>query len=74
MNQLFIVFVGVVFSGQAAAQFFSYTTSQSTLLISFSPNFVRDTAAESSQRYNKRPHRGELHALAPEPQTSNPSS
>ncbi|QSS63796.1 multidrug resistance protein [Histoplasma capsulatum] len=27
LNQLFIVFVGVVFSGQAAAQFFSYTTS-----------------------------------------------
>ncbi|OAX80061.1 hypothetical protein ACJ72_05610 [Emergomyces africanus] len=27
MNQFFIVFIGVVFSGQAAAQFFAYTTS-----------------------------------------------
>ncbi|KKZ63523.1 hypothetical protein EMCG_02148 [[Emmonsia] crescens] len=27
MNQFFIVFIGIVFSGQAAAQFFAYTTS-----------------------------------------------
>ncbi|PGH08261.1 hypothetical protein AJ79_06047 [Helicocarpus griseus UAMH5409] len=27
LNQFFIVFIGVVFSGQAAAQFFAYTTS-----------------------------------------------
>ncbi|EEH33337.2 ATP-binding cassette sub-family B member 5 [Paracoccidioides lutzii Pb01] len=27
LNQFFMVFVGVIFSGQAAAQFFSYTTS-----------------------------------------------
>ncbi|KAK2731944.1 hypothetical protein FQN55_004419 [Onygenales sp. PD_40] len=33
MNQFFIVFVGVIFSGQAAGQFFSYTSSMTNARI-----------------------------------------
>lgn len=47
MNQFFIVFVGIVFSGQAAAQFFAYTTSKllhfTTILFFSSKNIAAES-------------------------------
>ena len=64
ITQFYVIFIGVLFAGQAAGQFFSYTSSMSRPPKSWGQNMMT-----SLPSHHKSHRSSKLHPLAPQPET-----